>query len=45
MVAYYLRKWDPDSKNSNEFFKKKIEFLKGVFGEKGFDFKIKEINF
>ena len=40
-----LRKWDSDSKNSKWFFLKKIEFLKGDFGEKGFDFKIKGINF
>ena len=39
-----LRKWDSDSKNSKWIFKRK-EFLKGVFGEKGFDFKIKGINF
>ena len=39
-----LRKWDSNSKNSKWIFKRK-EFLKGVFGEKGFDFKIKGINF
>ena len=39
-----LRKWDSNSKNSKWIFKRK-EFLKGVFGEKGFDFKIKRINF
>ena len=41
MVAYYLRKWDFDSKDSKWIFK--IDFNEERF-EKVFYFKIKEIN-
>ena len=41
MVAYYLRKWDFDSKDSNDFFK--IDFQRDLL-RKVFYFKIKEIN-
>ena len=41
MVAYYLRKWDFDSKDSKWIFK--IDFQRDLL-KKVFYFKIKEIN-
>ena len=42
MVAYYLRKWDFDSKDSKWIFK--IDFYVEHFEKKHFILKIKEIN-